>query len=244
MHQIKRAVIMASGFGSRMRPLTLKIPKPLVRVNGVAMIETVIGGLIENGITEIHIVTGYMAEKFGYLKERFPEAEIDLIYNPYYETFNNISSLYVAREFLDSVIIIDGDQVISDVSILSPWFERSGYNSVHVSDGTDEWLQQVDDEGTVVSCSRTGGRSGWQLYGISRWTKEDAGQLKCDLEFEFEVRRNFQAYWDDVAMFCHPNHYRLKVFPMKKDAVTEIDTMKELAEIDSSYRGEDDEGKD
>lgn len=168
---------------------------------------------------------------------------IDLIYNPYYETVNNISSLYVARDYLEDAIIIDGDQVISDSSVLSPWFERSGYNSVYVEDGTDEWLQQVDSDGTVVSCSRTGGKSGWQLYGISRWTKEDARRLKADLEFEFEVRRNFQAYWDDVAMFCHPEHYRLGVFPMSPGAVTEIDTMEELARIDGSYRGEDDEKK-
>ena len=239
MKQVKRAVIMASGFGSRMRPLTLTTPKPLVRVNGVAMIETVIDGLTENGITEIHVVTGYLAEKFGYLKE----LGIDLIYNPYYETVNNISSLYVAKDYLEDAIIIDGDQVILDSSVLSPWFERSGYNSVYVEDGTDEWLQQVDSDGTVVSCSRTGGKSGWQLYGISRWTKEDARQLKADLGFEFEVRRNFQAYWDDVAMFCHPEHYKLGIFPMRPGAVTEIDTMDELAEIDGSYKGEEYEEK-
>ena len=60
MKQVKRAVIMASGFGSRMRPLTLTTPKPLVRVNGVAMIETVIDGLTENGISggEVRVSEG------------------------------------------------------------------------------------------------------------------------------------------------------------------------------------------
>ena len=76
-----------------------------------------------------------------------------------------------------------------------------------------------------------------------RWTKEDAEKLKRDLEFEFEVRRNFQVYWDDVAMFCHPDHYRLGIFPMRPGAVTEIDTMDELAEIDGSYKGEEYEEK-
>ncbi len=74
MKQVKRAVIMASGFGSRMRPLTVTTPKPLVRVNGVAMIETVIDGLTENGITEIHVVTGYLAEIDGsYKGEEYEE---------------------------------------------------------------------------------------------------------------------------------------------------------------------------
>ena len=56
MHQVKRAIIMAAGTGSRMRPVTLHTPKPLVAVGGRRMIDTVIDGLHANGIHEIHIV--------------------------------------------------------------------------------------------------------------------------------------------------------------------------------------------
>ena len=45
MYKIKRAIIMAAGIGKRMRPLTLTIPKPLIKVNGVRMIDSVIQGL-------------------------------------------------------------------------------------------------------------------------------------------------------------------------------------------------------
>ena len=54
MHIVKRAIIMAAGKGERMLPLTADTPKPLVRVNGVRMIDTVIRGLNNNGINEIH----------------------------------------------------------------------------------------------------------------------------------------------------------------------------------------------
>ena len=53
MHIVKRAIIMAAGKGERMLPLTADTPKPLVRVNGVRMIDTVIRGLNNNGINEI-----------------------------------------------------------------------------------------------------------------------------------------------------------------------------------------------
>ena len=53
MHNVKRAIIMAAGFGQRMQPITLETPKPLVKVNGVRMIDTVIQGLHQMGITEI-----------------------------------------------------------------------------------------------------------------------------------------------------------------------------------------------
>ena len=58
MYKVERAIIMAAGFGSRMSPLTLETPKPLVKVNGTRMIDTVICGLHENGIYEIYVVVG------------------------------------------------------------------------------------------------------------------------------------------------------------------------------------------
>lgn len=233
MNQVKRAIIMAAGFGSRMQPVTLETPKPLIEVNGVRMIDSVIQGLHNNGIYEIYVVVGYLKEKFEGLKTEYPGLE--LIENPYYDTANNISSLYVAREHLEDVIILDGDQLIFDDSILAPDFDRSGYNGVWTDEKTDEWLMQVD-EGIVTSCSRAGGDKGWQLYSVSRWNAEDGKKLKKHLEIEFEEKENRQIYWDDVAMFHHFDDYCLGVREMKKEDIIEIDSLKELAEIDHKYK--------
>lgn len=233
MHKVERAIIMAAGLGNRMHPITLTTPKSLVKVNGVRMIDTVIQGLHQNGIHEIYVVVGYLKEQFVELEKEYPG--LTLLENPYFDTCNNISSLYVARDHIENAIILDGDQIIYNPAILSPEFERSGYNSVWTDEVTDEWLQTVKN-GIVTSCSRTGGKGGWQLYSISRWTAEDGKKLKHHLEEEFEQKKNRQIYWDDVAMFCHSEDYQLGIWPMSAEDVIEVDTLFELATLDKCYQ--------
>lgn len=223
---------MAAGTGKRMRPITLETPKPLVKVNGVRMIDSVIQGLRINHIFEIYIVVGYQKEKFRYLEKEYPG--VTLIENPYYDTCNNISSLYAAREYIEDSCILDGDQLIYNPEILKREFERSGYNCVWTDEETKEWLLSVEN-GIVKHCSRTGGREGWQLFSISRWSSEDGKKLKGHIEFEFEKNKNRQIYWDDVALFCFPEEYQLGIREMQYGDVVEIDDLQELIALDKSY---------
>ena len=230
-HTVKRAIIMAAGTGFRMHPITLTTPKPLIRVNGVRMIDSVVDGLRSQGIGEIYVVVGYLKEKFHEWAKG--QEGVHIIENPYYDTCNNISSLYAAREHLGDCIILDGDQIIYNTEILDPHFTLSGYNAVWCEGETNEWLMQVED-GIVKSCSRTGGSHGWQLYSISRWSAEDGAKLRRHLEQEFEGG-NRQIYWDDVAMFCHFEDYKLGIREMKSSDIVEIDGIEELVQIDPSY---------
>ena len=232
MPKVERAIIMAAGFGNRLRPITLKTPKPLIKVNGVRMIDTVITALHKNGIFEIYVVVGYLKEQFLSLEKEY--SGLKLIENPYYDKCNNIASLYVAREYIGNAIIIDGDQIIYNSDVFSAEFIYSGYSSAWTNEKTDEWLQTVEN-GIVKSCSRNGGERGWQLYSVSRWTTEDAKKLKHHLEIEFEQHKNYQIYWDDIVMFCYPQEYKLGIYPIHKKDIIEIDNLKELIALDASY---------
>lgn len=232
MHRIKRAIIMAAGMGNRMRPLTLTIPKPLVEVNGVRMIDTIIDALYENGILEIYVVVGYLKEKFQMLREKYPS--IRLIENPYYAECNNISSLYVAREYLGDCVILDGDQMIYRPEILRNGFGKSSYCCMWTEKETQEWLLEVQDD-RVVRCSRTGGSRGWQLFSVSFWTARDGEKLRRHLEKEFVERDNRGIYWDDIAMFCYPSEYDLGIRKIQEGDIVEIDDIAGLAKLDSAY---------
>ena len=168
---------------------------------------------------------------------------VTLIENPYWDSCNNIASLYVAREQLENAMILDGDQMVYKKEILAPEFTRSGYNAIWTDAETDEWLMQVEN-GIVRSCSRTGGRGGWQLFSVSRWSGEDGKRLKKHLELEFEEKKNRQIYWDDVAMFCHFREYELGIYPMQEGDLIEIDDFSELCDLDPSYCGYEAQGQE
>ena len=177
MSEVKRAIIMAAGLGNRMKPITIDTPKPLIKVNGIRMIDTIIDALHENGINEIYVVVGYKKEQF------FDWAEgkdgIKIIENNLYDTCNNISSLYAARNFIVDAIILDGDQIIYNKEILNTTITKSGYSCIWTEEQTDEWLLTIDEKKKVTSCSRTGGNKGWQLFSVSRWTAEDGKKTQA-----------------------------------------------------------------
>ncbi|WP_293967314.1 sugar phosphate nucleotidyltransferase [uncultured Eubacterium sp.] len=231
MEKVNKAIIMAAGLGNRLAPVTNSTPKPMVKVNGVRMIDTIIDALHNNGINEIHIVVGYLKEQFAELNEKYDD--IDFIENPYFEKYNNISSLYVAQDYISNAFIIDGDQIVSNSDIFNPEFEKSGYCAAWAA-STNEWLMQVKDN-TVLSCSRNGGKNGWQLYGVSMWTKNDGEMLKKFVAQEFN-KGNVSIYWDDVAMFEHFKSFDLGIRKINHGDIMEIDSFDELVAVDSSYR--------
>ena len=81
-YKVKRAIFLAAGFGSRMVPITLNTPKPLVLVNGKKIIETLLDAVIKAQIPEIIIVTGYLKDQFEILLKKYPN--IKLVYNDKY----------------------------------------------------------------------------------------------------------------------------------------------------------------
>ena len=145
------AILMASGLGSRMRPLTNTTPKPLIKVNNTPMIETVINALDMAGVEQIFVVVGYLGEQFKYLTDKY--SNVSIINNIDYETVNNISSIYYAREEMkkSDVYICEADLYISDADILQCIDKsKSGYCGIMVEGHSDDWVFEQDSDGFIT----------------------------------------------------------------------------------------------
>jgi len=145
-----RAVILAAGYGRRMRPLTDHTHKTLLTVAGKTIIGRIIEGLIENGVHETAVVTGYRADELtGYLTGAFPHYHFHFIHNARYRETNNIHSLALAFEQLPldrDILLIESD-LIFEPGVIARLL-RSPHRDVAL---VDHYRTGMD--GTVVSIS-------------------------------------------------------------------------------------------
>ena len=219
---------MAAGLGNRMRPVTLQTPKPLIKVNGKRMIDTIVDALRNQSINEIYVVVGYLKEQFEYLKEKY---DVILVDNPDYDKANNISSLYYSRNYLKNTIILDGDQIINNINIIKQSFNNSGYVCWPIHEYRSEWILELDKNNCIKKCYRDGYSLGYELKSLSFWNKHDAMKLREYVVEEYIKNKRNDVYWDDIALFIHRDEFTLYGYPISKNDIIEIDNINELKEM-------------
>lgn len=217
-----RAILLAAGMGTRLRPLTLETPKSLIKVNNKPLLERQIEFLKEKGIDEIIVVTGYLSEKFEYLEEKYG---VNIIYNDKYNIYNNIYTMYLVREYLENSYVIDADVYMAENFIVEKP-EKSLYFSAYKKGFKNEWKLYFNKELKVKNINVESGE-GYILSGVSYWSKKDASLIIKMLEYAVEEGEFEKLYWDDIV---RTNISKLDIYvkKIKCDSIFEIDNLDEL----------------
>lgn len=230
--KVERAIFLAAGKGTRMSPVTDYLPKPLVRVHGKRIIDTLLDAVLHAGIEEIYIVRGYMSEKFDELKRDYPQ--IVFIENPDYMFANNISSIVKAGQLVENAYIIESDLFLRNPALLISAQQESNYLAIPVRK-TDDWCFFMGNDGYIRKLG-IGGENCEQMVGISYWTAEDGKKLTRRAKEVYHMKDGANKYWDQVALELYASEFRVRVRECSAQDVVEIDTFEELKALDTSYR--------
>lgn len=229
-YRVKRAIFVAAGFGSRMMPITLNTPKPLVRVKGTRIIDTMLDACLSAGIQDIVIVRGYLSEQFDQLIYKYPN--ITFLENPAYNESNNISSALCARYLIGNSYICEADIFLKNPNLIRKYQFKSNYCGVPC-EATDDWCLYVQ-KGKISGVS-VGGNNGYRMLGISYWTDSDGKKLANCMEKAYNQPGGKERYWDSVPLSIFKEDFDLSVRKCSFEDFDEIDTFNELKALDPVY---------
>ena len=230
-YRVKRAIFIAAGFGSRMVPITLNTPKPLVRVKGMRIIDTLLDAVCDAGIEEIIIVRGYLGEQFDQLKYKFPQ--IQFLENPLFNEANNISSFMCVRYLLQNAYVFESDLFLKNPRLISKYQFTSNYLGVP-TERTDDWC--FETRNGIITKLKVGGRNCHHMYGISYYNKADGAKMADHIKQVYEMPGGKERYMDQVALDYFIKDYSIEVRECSFDDIIEIDTYKELKALDDTYK--------
>lgn len=230
-YRVDNAIIMAAGYSARCMPLSNVMPKGLFQVKGEILIEREIKQLLEAGIEEIIVVTGFMAEKFEYLKERYG---VIFVENKDFDKYNNMASLYAAQNYMKNSYILCSDNYYEE-NVFHKYLYTPYYSCVYSESYCDEFcVMETDENGYILDIHRGGDRA-WYTIG--------------DCYFDEAFSKKFCAFmneeWDDYQirnMLMDDFHIRhIKDLPLRKkerpkDSILEFDTLEEIREFDPEFQ--------
>ncbi|WP_069636515.1 NTP transferase domain-containing protein [Campylobacter pinnipediorum] len=225
------AIILAAGLGSRLKELTKNKHKALFEIDGIPNIERTIKFLNESGVFDIYIVTGYLAENFNFLEEKY---NVKLLHNELYKNYNNAYSLKVALEYFGDSFLIDADVVLLK-NIFTKYNYSRYYTTTRKKSDKKEWVVKTHNNRIIgIEISNEVAPS---LLGISFFNKEDGAIIKeqiCNLTIDFF--ENSKLYYDDLII-KNLNKINVQNEYVENKFVGEIDDKTDLEEIKQKIKG-------
>ena len=223
------AIIMAAGMSSRFVPISLERPKGLLEVKGEVLIERLIRQLKDAGVEDITVVTGYKAQSFDYLREKFG---VSLVYNEYYNLYNNTSSIICVIERLENTFICCSDHYFNR-NVFADSTNVSYYAARFAKGQTGEYCLTVDSKDFIKEVN-IGGQDSWYMAGHAFFSDSFSRKFREIMIQEYSKESVRKGYWEDVYI-QHIKELPMQVRRYSDSDLFEFDSLDELREFDNSY---------
>ena len=230
-----KAVILAAGIASRLRPLTDTTPKCLLKIGERCLLERAFDALIQNGFDEFIIVTGYRQQQIvDFLQAHYPTQDITFIYNDRYESTNNIYSLWLTRSYTDGqeILLLDSD-IVFDPQIVEKLLHSDKDDILALNRhelGAEEIKVIVDDAQKVVEISKVCSISYaiGESIGIEKMSAEYTKALFRELEIMITAEGLDNIFYERAFERLIPQGYSFYVMDTTEFFSAELDTVEDF----------------
>lgn len=237
-----KAVILAAGLGTRLRPITDKVPKCMVPVNGVCIIDKQISNLLKSGVSEIIVVAGY---KSNILREHLKKYDfIKIVDNVRYAETNNMYSLYLAYQYInDSEFLLMNSDVYFDANIIEGLLKTEWNGKSLIACDKNGYIEEsmkimTNDQGIIKHISKK--ISELEYYAVSidvyKLNRQASKTLLDQIKNTIEVKKDENS-WTEVALdgiFTQCNFMPYSI----KGRWLEIDDHDDLHKAEEIFKGD------
>lgn len=230
-----KAVILAAGVASRLRPLTDTTPKCLLKIGERCLLERAFDALIQNGFDEFIIVTGYRQQQIAnFLQAHYPAQKITFIYNDKYESTNNIYSLWLTQPYVDGeeILLLDSD-IVFDPQIVTKLLGSDKADALALNRhelGPEEIKVIANEEQKVIEISKVCSISEaiGESIGIEKMSAAYTKALFKELETMITVEGLDNIFYERAFERLIPQGYSFYVIDTTEFFSAELDTVEDF----------------
>lgn len=231
-----KAIILAAGMASRLRPLTEHTPKCLLQIGGRTLLGRSMDALISAGIRNFVIVTGYLHEQIEQFVEQTygNSVSVTYIHNEVYDSTNNIYSLWLARPEAEGedVLLLDSDllyepQIVQKVltekapNVLTLIRHELGEEEMKVVTGSDGSIKEISK--TCPICDACG-----ESLGIEKMSGTYTTALYSELKSMINQEHLENKFYELAFQRLIPQGHTFKVIDVTEHFSCELDTVEDF----------------
>lgn len=231
-----KAVILAAGMASRLRPLTEHTPKCLLSIGERPLLQRSMDALRQGGINDFVIVTGYLHEQIEqFVAEKYADSiSVEFIHNELYDSTNNIYSLWLARKAVDgqNFLLLDSD-LLYDPQIIKRVMQCDSDNVLTLIRhelGEEEMKVVCDAQGKIKEISKTcsPADAAGESLGIEKIGASYSTALYKELEQMMNTEHLENKFYELAFERLIPQGHSYKVVDVTEFFSCELDTVEDF----------------